>query len=1110
MRRKRQLIILISVLCILWLGMMTVQAEESEVIASGNCRENLTWSLDKDGKLVISGQGDMDNYYYYESGSYESPWHSLREQIVSVEIQEGVTSVGEKAFYFCTNLIEVTLPESVTEIREFAFAYCNSLASITIPSGVTSIERFAFIGCKMLSVIRFEGDSPKLEDNSFSDIKVTVIYPGNNPTWEGTLLESCSGITMVSDTEGVLASGSCGENLLWTLDLDGVLHISGSGEMVDYGWSSWTPWKSYLNFITKVMLDDGVTYICEGAFANCVNMVEAVLPEGIETLGYAIFSNCKKLETVMIPESITTIESSVFSDCSSLEDIVIPNSVTTIGMGAFEGCTNLKSIQLPENVTTISEVLFRGCTSLESIYISENVESIDLSAFSGCESLKNISVDEENQFYSSENDCVLFDKEKTTLLLMPAGYEGTYEVPRSVIQIGMGAFVSCEGLTKVTIPVGITTIGGSAFYGCTNLNEVILPYSIKTIGNSLFTNCTSLTQVVIPEYVEYVGEYAFANTSMLQKVFFLGNEPSVLEDNKENIFEESNEEVTVYRLDNAKGWEEDTWCGAKVETWDYEVRGVQKCGQSGGQLITNDEHNLTYLREIDLLEHRCNEWKITKEATSEEEGILSGICIICGEEVQEAIPKRIEMDQKPKESSNYKAFELYNFSDVIRSHLYEEKNGGVVRVEVTDRQGWSNNTPILVEYYDEEYNYLYTIGIEQELPLYGGYYNDGENHYLIFGQSNPDESDEKEVLRIVKYTWDWRRVDDVRLYGSNITIPFDAGSLRVTHCRDMLYIHSSHQMYMTPDNKNHQANMFFAVFTPIMEFTTIETDLGGSVYVSHSFNQFVQIDGTDVVTVDHGDGYPRAIVLKRSNDFAGNAYRKNAEDAIEEVEVLKIYGEIGDNTTKLSLGGFEVSDSHYLIAGYSVVQDEAGWADGTRNVFVASVSKKDFSENGVTINWLTVDGGTCPQFVKINQDKYLLMWKENGDITYTFVDGAGNEISERYTFSVIEISECQPIVRQNRVIWYATVHSYPVFYEIDLNNPETVNSYEVEDIEEGIFGDVNGDQKIDTSDAQAIFNHFMGISALSDEMLKYADINGDGSIDTSDAQAAFNIFMGIL
>lgn len=96
------------------------------------------------------------------------------------------------------------------------------------------------------------------------------------------------------------------------------------------------------------------------------------------------------------------------------------------------------------------------------------------------------------------------------------------------------------------------------------------------------------------------------------------------------------------------------------------------------------------------------------------------------------------------------------------------------------------------------------------------------------------------------------------------------------------------------------------------------------------------------------------------------------------------------------------------------------------------------------------------------------------------------------------------------MIWYATRHSLPVFYEIDLNNPETVNFYEIEAGEEGVLGDVNGEQKIDTSDAQAIFNHFMGIAVLSDEVLQYADVNGDGSIDISDAQAAFNLFMGIL
>lgn len=106
---------------------------------SGTCGDNLTWSLE-DGVLTISGSGAMTNY----SSTSNVPWYSSRSIISLAIINEGVTSIGYQAFYYCSGLTSITIPNSVTSIGWSAFYYCSGLTSITIPNSVTSIESFTF------------------------------------------------------------------------------------------------------------------------------------------------------------------------------------------------------------------------------------------------------------------------------------------------------------------------------------------------------------------------------------------------------------------------------------------------------------------------------------------------------------------------------------------------------------------------------------------------------------------------------------------------------------------------------------------------------------------------------------------------------------------------------------------------------------------------------------------------------------------------------------------------------------------------------------------------------------------------------------------------------
>ena len=173
-------------------------------------------------------------------------------------------------------------------------------------------------------------------------------------------------ILLVSLSAYAEKSGTCGDNLQWKLTDEGVLTITGTGEMQDWHKSKPSPWHADKS-VKQVIIGDGVT-----------------------TIGSSAFSDCDSLTSVTIPNSVTTIGSSAFAGCSSLTSVTIPNSVTTIGHGAFYGCSSLTSVTIGNSVTEIGYYAFSGCSSLTSVTIPNSVTTIGYYAFSGCKNVKQI------------------------------------------------------------------------------------------------------------------------------------------------------------------------------------------------------------------------------------------------------------------------------------------------------------------------------------------------------------------------------------------------------------------------------------------------------------------------------------------------------------------------------------------------------------------------------------------------------------------------------------------------------------------------------------------------------------------------------------------------
>ena len=391
------------------------------------------------------------------------------------------------------------------------------------------------------------------------------------------------------------------------------------------------------------------------------------------------------------------------------------------------------------------------------------------------------------------------------------------------------------------------------------------------------------------------------------------------------------------------------------------------------------------------------------------------------------------------------ATRLHNYSrsaSPIGSYLVDIGNGNMMRVQFD-----YDSSNIYVEYYDSQYNVTGVRQLAPELPIYGGFYSGSDAYYIVTGQKNEEESDTVECYRITKYDKNWNRIGSAGLYDCNTFLPFRAGCVRMTEADGYLFVRTSHQMYLSSDGLRHQANVTIQFDENKLEITDSYTDVMNSKYgyVSHSFNQFIKTEGNHLVAVDHGDAYPRSIVLTEyQTDFTNGQFISNMnywKNPCKSTDLFEFTGEIGDNATGASVGGFEVTDSAYLVAANSINQEDTSddrSRHDYRNVCIVGKSKRD---GHTFVNWLTnLEGdlsATTPYLVKINDNKYLVMWsyqkRSVGAIDYTYIDADGSQISPVYTMNGM-LSDCEPVYINDTVVWYTSDSDGNVtFYGVDSN-----------------------------------------------------------------------------
>ena len=426
------------------------------------------------------------------------------ESLTNITIPNSVRSIGEDAFGECTGLTNITIPNSVTSIGDYAFEWCSSLVSITIPNSVTSIPDGAFMKCTSLMSIDIPDSVTSIGYYAFSSCGLSNITIPNSITKIGRYAFSGTPLITAAIPDTVIEIGE----LAFCNRLAPVTKLYCEFETQPDSWdANWCDGSSVIWGIT--IAPDGAVYSIneDGSSYSFVNIA------GCNDIIYSIFPSLNGLP-------VKCIQDYVFNGAqATVKSVIIPNTVTEIIQSAFSWSYSL--VEVINN----SEVVI----SLESIAEYNNILELHTGES------KIVSKDD-YLFYTYEdaNYLVGYVGQDTSLVLPKSYNSESYRIwnyafwwydditsviiPDSVTSIGDHAFEGCSSLTSITIGDGVTSIGCRAFYRCSSLTSITIPDGVTNIGWSAFSGCSRLTSVIIGNSVTSIGDSAFSDCSRLASV----------------------------------------------------------------------------------------------------------------------------------------------------------------------------------------------------------------------------------------------------------------------------------------------------------------------------------------------------------------------------------------------------------------------------------------------------------------------------------------------------------------------------------------------------------------------------------------------------------------
>ena len=333
--------------------------------------------------------------------------------------------------------------------------------------------------------------------------------------------------------------GSCGENATWTLDGD-TLTISGTGATAD--WKDHgsaddgmhcgaeahdgdttcekancmlnRPWQSYIDSITKIVIEEGITAIGSDSFNGLTAVTEIELPDSLTEIGIGAFCFTAITE-VTIPANVSTMGYSAFYGCGKLESVFFAgNKVREIGIYTFAKCYALKNLEFPEGLTAIRLGALQECRSLEELVFPESLTVLEQSVLGDSSGKGTPNTTLKKVVVKSDVAIPGFMFCRCTAL-------ETVDLSDKVTEIGEKAFWECTDLKTVDGFDAVSTIGREAFQGCSSLENIQFGTQLTTIGQFAFDK-TGLTEVFVPASVTRIDQYGFANNVNLKKIVFEG------------------------------------------------------------------------------------------------------------------------------------------------------------------------------------------------------------------------------------------------------------------------------------------------------------------------------------------------------------------------------------------------------------------------------------------------------------------------------------------------------------------------------------------------------------------------------------------------------------
>lgn len=467
--------------------------------ASGQCGNNLTWTLDN-GVLTISGKGamwDRDNEWY---GFGDVLSIDQADEVTSVVVKSGVTSIAYEAFNWLENMTSVTIPKTVTSIGYNAFMR----------------------DCDALTTINYAGTT-----SQWKKISSTLSLP------------LATKVVCSNGTVTPALSGKCGKNVSYSISDDGVLTISGTGAMNNFTYErniSDCPWHGVRYALKKIVVEDGVTSIGSYAFSFDVHVTDVTLPSSLKTIGNDAFWGCYGLTSVVIPEGVTSIGAYAFALCSAIKTITVPASTTKFGDHAFDTGEYYDG----NYHTQLTDIYYGGSmgqwydagggdAALTDVTVHFNGTTGDTIDGGTCG---------DNAFWKLDKDYTLTIYGTGAMYDYPTGdgdswwtdwnlpWKYCYDMIRRVVveegvtYLGVESLSKLRNATALSLPSSLISIGRAALCGFGG-TEIVVPDKVTSIGDFAFNDCDNLQTITLPAGLQSIG-FCFIECDTLETINFKG------------------------------------------------------------------------------------------------------------------------------------------------------------------------------------------------------------------------------------------------------------------------------------------------------------------------------------------------------------------------------------------------------------------------------------------------------------------------------------------------------------------------------------------------------------------------------------------------------------